>query len=98
LDSISPNPGGPVTLSGVSSDPCLYHADIVAGRFLDLPDQDPVYSGEGRGDLVSPPAATEGMTFQYDNCVRVRVRPGFEALPAPWKQRGRRLEVLIPAD
>jgi hypothetical protein len=97
-DSISPNPGGPVTLSGVSSDPCLYHADIVAGRFMDLPDEDPVYSGEGRGDLVSPPSGTQGITFQYDNCVRVRVLPGFQSLPARWKKPGRILEVLIPSD
>jgi hypothetical protein len=96
LDSISPNPGGPVTLSGVSSDPCLYHAQIVAGRFMDLPDEDRVYSGEGRGDLVTPPATTEGMTFHYDNCVRVR--PGFESLRARWKKPGRKLEVLISSD
>jgi len=98
LDSVSPNPGGPVTLSGVSSDPCALGAGIVMGRMLDLPDADPVFSGEGRGDLVSPPASTLGMTFQYDNCVRVRVRPGFESLPARWKKPGRKLEVLVPSD
>jgi hypothetical protein len=38
------------------------------------------------------------MTFQYDNCVRVRVRPGFESLPARWKKPGRKLEVLVPSD
>jgi len=98
LDAVSANPGGPVTLSGVSSDPCALGASMVMGRLIDLPDADPVYSGEGRGDLVSPPATTQGLTFQYDNCVRVRVRPGFQSLPARWKKPGRKLEVLIPSD
>jgi hypothetical protein len=98
VSSISPDPGGPVSLSGVSSDPCSLHAGMVVGRMLDLPDQDPIYSGEGRGDLVSPPSTTQALTFQYDDCVRVRVRPGFESLPARWKKPGKKLEVLIPSD
>jgi hypothetical protein len=98
LSSISPNPGGPISLSGVSRDPCSLHPEIVAGGLLDITDSDPVFSGEGRGDLVSPPATTQGITFQYDNCSRVRVRPGFQSLPARWKKPGKQLEVLIPSD
>jgi hypothetical protein len=98
LDSISPNPGGQISISGVSSDPCSLHAEYVVGRLMDLPDQDPVFSGTGRGDLVTPPSGTQGITFQYDNCLRVRVRPGFDALPARWKRPGKRLEVLMPSD
>jgi hypothetical protein len=98
LDSISPNPGGMISISGVSSDPCSLHAEYVVGRLMDLPDQDPVFSGTGRGDLVTPPGGTQGLTFQYDNCVRVRVHPGFESLPARWKKPGKTLEVLMPSD
>jgi hypothetical protein len=98
LDSIGPNPGGQISISGVSSDPCSLHADYVVGRLMDLPDQDPVFSGQGRGDLVTPPGATQGLTFRYNDCVRVRVRPGFESLPARWKTPGKRLEVLMPSD
>ncbi len=98
LDSIAPNPGGPISISGVSSDPCGLGAEYVVGRLMDLPDQDPVFSGTGRGDLVTPPSGTQGVTFQYDNCVRVRVHPGFESLPARWKKPGKRLEVLMPSD
>jgi hypothetical protein len=97
LDSISPNPGGPITISGVSSDPCSLHAGMVVGRLMDLPEEEPVFSGTGRGDLVTPPGGTQGMTFRYDDCVRVRVRPGFESLPARWKKPGK-LEVLMPSD
>ena len=98
LDSISPNPGGMISISGVSSDPCSLHAEYVVGRLMDLPDEEPVFSGTGRGDLVTPPSGTQGLTFEYDNCVRVRVRPGFESLPARWKKPGRTLEVLMPSD
>jgi hypothetical protein len=98
LDSVSPNPGGPISLSGVSGDPCLLHPEMMTGRLLNLGDDDPVFSGEGRGDLVSPPASTAGITFHYDNCARVRVHPGFTSLPARWKKPGARLEVLIPSD
>ena len=98
LDSIAPNPGGPISISGVSSDPCGLGAEYVVGRLMDLPDQDPVFSGTGRGDLVTPPSGTQGVSFQYDNCVRVRVHPGFESLPARWKVPGKRLEVLMPSD
>lgn len=98
LDSISPGQGGPISLSGISSDPCSLHPEIVSGRLLNVGDEEPVYSGAGRGDLVSPPITTEGMTFKYDDCVRMRVRPGFQSLPARWKKPGKRLEVLIPSD
>lgn len=98
VSSISPNPGGPVTLSGISSDPCSLHADVVAGRFLDINSYERVFSGKGRADLVSPPAATQGFTFHYDGCPRVRVPAGFVSLPARWKKPGVKLEVLVPAD
>src|ERR1035438_3223637 len=98
LDSISPNQGGPISLSGISSDPCSLHPEIVSGRLLNVGDEDPEFSGEGRGDLVSPPTLTQGVTFKYDNCVRVRVHPGFESLPARWRKQGKKLEVLIPSD
>jgi hypothetical protein len=100
LSSVSPNPGGPVTLSGISSDPCGMHPEIVAGRFLDLhnPDDDLIFSGAGRADLVSPPITTQALAFRYDNCSRIRVRPGFQSLPARWKRPGVSLEVLVPSD
>jgi hypothetical protein len=98
LSSVSPNPGGPITISGVSGDPCSLHPEIVAGRLLDVGDDPPVFSGVGRGDLVSPPSTTQALTFHYDDCTRVRVRPGFQSLPARWKKPGQKLEVLIPSD
>jgi hypothetical protein len=98
LDSISPNQGGPISISGISSDPCSLHPEMITGRLLNIGDEDPEFSGEGRGDLVSPPTTTQGVTFKYDNCVRVRVHPGFQSLPARWKKQGKRLEVLIPSD
>jgi hypothetical protein len=96
--AIDPGPGGPITLSGLAGDPCSLHPEIVAGRLLDLQGEDPEFSGEGRGDLVSPPAGTQALTFRYDNCTRLRVRPGFQSLPARWKKPGQKLEVLIPSD
>jgi hypothetical protein len=98
LDSIGPGQGGPISISGISSDPCSLHPEVIVGRLLSVGDEDPQFSGEGRGDLVSPPTLTQGVTFKYDNCVRVRVHPGFESLPARWKKQGKRLEVLIPSD
>jgi hypothetical protein len=98
LDSIGPGQGGPISISGITSDPCSLHPEIIVGRLLNVGDEDPEFSGEGRGDLVSPPTLTQGVTFKYDNCVRVRVHPGFESLPARWKKQGQRLEVLIPSD
>jgi hypothetical protein len=95
--SISPNPGGPISLSGISGDPCSLHPEIVTGRLLDI-DDEPVFSGTGAGDLVSPPTGTQGFTFRYDDCSRVRVRPGFQSLPARWKKPGAKLEVLVPSD
>ena len=32
LSSVSPNPGGPITISGVSGDPCSLHPEMVTGR------------------------------------------------------------------
>ena len=98
LSSISPDPGGPVTLSGVSADPCALHAPVVAGRFLDINTTERVYAGQGRADLVSPPDMTQGFSFNYDNCGRVRVLSGFHSLPARWKKHGQKLEVLVPSD
>ncbi len=94
--SISPNPDGPVTLSGVFSDPCTFGATEVAGRQLDV-NNGYFYSGEGRADLVAPPGSTQGISFRYRNCGRVRVLPGFQSLPARWKKPGQ-LEVLLPSD
>ena len=51
MDSISPSQGGPISLSGISSDPCSLHPEVVAGRLLNVGDEEPVYSGEARGDL-----------------------------------------------
>ncbi|MDP9050723.1 MAG: hypothetical protein M3O31_08375 [Acidobacteriota bacterium] len=97
-DAISPGQGGPISLSGISSDPCSLHPEMMTGRLLNLGEEAPVYSGAGRGDLVSPPVTTEGVSFRYDDCVRMRVRPGFQSLPARWKKTGKKLEVLIPSD
>jgi len=55
------------------------------------------FSGGGRGDLVTPPAGTQALSFTYEGCSRVRVPPGFTSLPARWKKPGK-LEVLIPSD
>lgn len=96
VSSISPNPNGPVTLSGVFTDPCSFHADVVVGRQLEI-NNGYVYSGSGRADLVSPPSGTQGFTFRYQSCGRVRVLPGFQSLPARWKKPGQ-LEVLLPSD
>jgi hypothetical protein len=104
MTSIGPNSGGSISLGGpyavtvVSGDACSIHPEMITGRLLDVTDDDPVFSGEGRGDLVSPPMTTQGMSFHYDNCARMRVRPGFESLPARWKSRGKKLEVLVPSD
>jgi hypothetical protein len=96
VSSISPNPDGPVTLTGVFSDPCSFHADVVVGRQLSV-NNGYVYSGEGRADVVAPPRTTQGLSFRYRNCGRLRVMPGFQSLPARWKKPGV-LEVLLPSD
>jgi hypothetical protein len=99
LGAVSPNPGGPISLTGLSGgDPCSLHPEMVTGRLLNVQDYDPVFSGTGRADLVSPPESTRGIAFQYDNCSRVRVLSGFQSLPARWKRQGQTLEVLIPSD
>jgi len=95
--SISPSAGGgPVTLSGVFYDPCTFGATEIVGRQLDI-NNGYVYSGEGRADVVAPPSSTQGISFRYRNCGRVRVLPGFQSLPARWKRPGQ-LEVLLPSD
>ena len=99
VSSISPDPGGPVSLSGVSSDPCFTSCrdGRRAACWIFGPGPD-LLGPKDAGDLVSPPSTTQGLTFQYDDCVRLRVRPGFESLPARWKKPGKKLEVLIPSD
>jgi hypothetical protein len=99
LGAAGPGVAGPISLSGMGGgDPCSLHPEMVTGRLLNVQDYDPVFSGGGRADLVSPPAGTQGISFQYDNCSRVRVPIGFQSLPARWKKPGKRLEVLIPSD
>ena len=88
LDSVGPGGG----------DPCAIGPDFIRGGMLDNSDDAPAFSGSGRGDLVSPPDGTQGLSFHYDNCSRVRVNPGFHALNARWTKPGKKLEVLIPSD
>ena len=90
--------GGPYAVTVVSGDACSIHPEMVTGRLLDVTEDDPIFSGEGRADLVSPPTTTQGLSFHYDNCARMRVRPGFQSLPARWKSPGKKLEVLVPSD
>jgi hypothetical protein len=71
---------------------------VIAGRFLDINTYERVFSGAGRADLVSPPDGTQGFSFRYEGCPRVRVLTGFQSLPARWKKRGQKLEVLVPAE
>ena len=101
LTSINSNAPGSVSVAGpismVSGDPCSLHPEMVTGLLFNN-DYDPVFSGDGRADLVSPPTTTQGLTFHYDNCSRVRVHAGFQPLPARWKKPGKKLEVLIPSD
>ena len=98
LSSISLGSGGPLSLNGFSGDPCAIGPDFMRGGMLDNQDDRPVYSGAGRGELVSPPSQTQGLSFRYDNCSRVRVNPGFYSLSARWKKPGKKLEILIPSD
>ena len=56
------------------------------------------FTGSGRADLVSPPVTTQGLTFKYEGCPRIRVLAGFTSLPARWKKPGQKLEVLLPTD
>jgi hypothetical protein len=99
LGAAGPGVGGPVSLSGLGGgDPCSLHPEMVTGRLLNIQDYDPVFSGAGRADLVTPPAGTVGFSFKYDNCSRVRVLTGFRSMPARWKKPGQTLEVLVPND
>jgi hypothetical protein len=97
LASADPGQEAPFALTGVSSDPCALHAGSIGGRLLEL-QQEESFAGEGRGDLVSPPRATQGVSFEYGDCMRVRVLSGFASLPARWKKPGETLEVLVPSD
>jgi hypothetical protein len=56
------------------------------------------FSGKGRGDLVTPPQGTQGLSFSYDGCPRIRVLAGFQGLQARWKTPGKKLEVLLPSE
>jgi len=86
-----PNVGGdPGADSGQSGSPCGSGGAAVFGGSDD-------FSGGGRGDLVTPPAGTQALSFTYEGCTRVRVPPGFQSLQARWKKPGK-LEVLIPSD
>ncbi len=98
LSSVDPNPEGPITLTGFSGDPCSLHAGLIGGSLLEIQNNDFVYTGAGRADLVSPPNGTRGFNFQYHDCGRIRVFPGFQSLPARWKKPGATLEVLLPSD
>jgi hypothetical protein len=83
---------------GGYGDPCASHPELVMARLQNATDDDPVFSGEGRADLVTPPKTTQGFNFRYDDCSRIRVRNGFQSLPARWKKPGKTLEVLVPSD
>ncbi|MGP8260246.1 MAG: hypothetical protein ACLQM6_09890 [Acidobacteriaceae bacterium] len=86
-----------IGISGIFGDPCSFNTGPMAGRLLYVQSEES-YSGEGRGDLVSPPSGTQAISFQYKDCYRVRAQPGFQSLPARWKKPGQTLEVLIPSD
>jgi len=96
--SLSLDSGGPLPIGGLSGDPCSLNPGIYAGGLMNVRSDDLVYAGEGRADLVSPPAGTQGLSFEYGNCSRVRVLPGFQSLRARWRKPGKQLEVLIPSD
>ena len=85
-----------IGISGIFGDPCSFNTGPMAGRLLYVQSAES-FSGEGRGDLVSPPNGTLGISFQYKDCYRVRAQPGFQSLPARWRKPGQ-LEVLIPSD
>jgi len=84
--------GDPASGGGGGSDPCSSGG---GGATLGGGPDD--FSGSGRADLVSPPSNTQAINFTYEGCSRVRVPPGFTALPARWKKRGK-LEILLPTD
>jgi hypothetical protein len=86
-----PNFGGDAGGSG-GGDPC----SSGSGTLSFGGDDD--FSGGGRADLVSPPNATQALSFTYEGCNRMRVPAGFQGLPARWKTPGKKLEVLIPSD
>jgi len=86
-----------IGISGIFGDPCSFNSGPLAGSLLYVQSEQS-YAGEGRGDLVSPPGGTLGISFQYKDCYRVRAQPGFQSLPARWKKPGQMLEVLIPSD
>lgn len=86
-----------IGISGIFGDPCSFNTGPLADRLLYVQSEQS-FAGEGRGDLVSPPNGTLGISFQYKDCYRVRAQPGFQSLPARWKKPGETLEVLIPSD
>jgi len=88
-----PNVGADLSTAGSTGDqtnPCGSGGMATFGG-------DDDFSGGGRGDLVTPPAGTQALSFTYEGCSRVRVPPGFQSLEARWKKPGK-LEVLIPSD
>jgi hypothetical protein len=97
LSSSGDDSGGTVSFIGLAGDPCSFNTGPMAAR-LQYVQSAESYSGEGRGDLVSPPSGTKAISFQYSDCYRVRAQPGFQSLPARWKKPGQTLEVLIPSD
>jgi len=96
LDSSDGTASG-IGISGNFGDPCSLNAGPMASGLLYVQTAES-FAGEGRGDLVSPPNGTLGISFQYKDCYRVRAQPGFQSLPARWKKPGETLEVLIPSD
>jgi len=96
LTSMNVSADGTV-MPGLGSDPCSFNTGMFASR-LQYVQTDQSFSGEGRGDLVSPPSGTQAISFKYSDCYRVRAQPGFQSLPARWKKPGQLLEVLIPSD
>jgi hypothetical protein len=87
-----PDMGSASADSGGQGSPCGGGSGPV---YLGGTDDD--FAGAGRADLVTPPAATQALSFTYEGCGRMRVPPGFQSLQARWKKRGK-LEVLIPSD
>ena len=92
LSTISPNPYGPVSLTGLYGDPCSVHADIVSGRLFDV-QYDPIYSGSRRTRRPpSPPPPGPGpqglhLPLRYTTVHPAsRVYPG---LPVPARPHGR---------
>jgi hypothetical protein len=83
ISSSSDNSDGTISgigISGIFGDPCSFNTGPLAGRLLYVQSEES-YWGEGRGDLVSPPGGTLGISFQYKDCVRVRVLIPSDGIP-----------------